>query len=186
MSRQFWNECIDWAGGSGTAIANTTTETAIFTALTVPANYMKDGRTLLLRAKGQYSTTSAPTLTFRVRWGAAVSGTLIATSGAITAGSGVTAALWEAEVLMTVRSNGATGTVMAIGKATVGSATAPTVGSATGAPGIALMSAGGITTPAVATCDFTTATALTVSAAWGTGDPANTLTGLVYTLNALN
>ncbi len=186
MSRQYWNECIDWADGSGSAIANTTTETAIFTAPTIPANYMKDGRTLLLRARGQYSTTGTPSLTFRVRWGAAVSGTLIATSGAITGGSGVTAAMWEVEVLMTVRSNGASGTVMALGKALLGSGTAPTVGSATGAPGIALMSAGGITVPATSTCALATATALTLSAAWGTGDPANTLTGLVYTLNALN
>lgn len=185
MARNAWVDTIAAATGSGTAVANSTSETILFPDVTLAANYLENGRTLRLTARGQYSTTSAPTLRFRVRLGG-VAGTLIADSGTITAGSGVTAAQWKVSVDMTVRSNGSSGTIMAMGDAIVFSATAPTVGSATGAPALAPMSAGGITTPATASVDFTTSQALSLTVTWGTGDPANTITGIHRTVESLN
>lgn len=185
MSRQFWSETVAAATASGTAVASTTAETILFPNITIPANYMQDGRSLRLVAFGQYSNTGTPTLLFTVRWGG-VAGTLLCKSAACTTPSGVTAALWKVEVYMTVRSNGATGTVMANGEASVYAAVAGTVASATGEGLVTPMTAGGVVTPATATCDFTADTALALTVTWGTSSASNTTTGLNYYLEALN
>src|ERR1051326_2351080 len=88
MSRQYWSETVNWAVASGTAVANTTTETILFPNVTIPANYLQDGRCLRLRAFGAYGTTATPTLTFSLRWGG-VSGTVISKSTAVTLTSAV-------------------------------------------------------------------------------------------------
>lgn len=103
MSRQFWSETLAWATSSGTAIATSTTETVLFPNITLPANFLQDGRLVRLRLFGSYGTTGTPTLQFRLRWGG-VSGTVIAASGAITTGSGVgggasMTALFDAELI---------------------------------------------------------------------------------------
>ena len=185
MSRQFWGETLAWATSDGTAIANSTTETIIYPNITIPANYLQDGRSLRLTLFGKHSTTGTPTLTFRVRWGG-VAGTVLAASGAITCGSTVTNAGFKIDVIMTARSNGSSGTVMCNGEAVVYGATAPTAGSATGAPGIGPMTNGGQTVPAVATVDLTADTALSVTATWSAASASNTLTGLNYLLESLN
>lgn len=145
MSRQAWVESLHWQVADGTAVANTTTETIIFPDINVPANYLQDGRTLRLTAYGRYSTTGTPTLTFALRWGG-VSGTVIAQSGAITCGSGVTNAMWKLEAIIQVRANGSAGTVFAVGQVSLGEDAAPTVGSATNAPGTSLMGSAGVAT----------------------------------------
>src|SRR5689334_10868144 len=132
MSRQFWEETLTWATASGTAVTNTTTETILFPNVTIPANYLQDGRLLQLKAFGQWSTgTGPPTLIFSVRWGG-VAGTLISKSATITTVASVTAAPWELELMMQVRSNGSAGTVMGNGHVFLFSGTAPTAASATG------------------------------------------------------
>jgi hypothetical protein len=52
MSRQFWNETLTWAVANGVAVANTTTETILFPSVTIPANFLQDGRVLRLTAQG--------------------------------------------------------------------------------------------------------------------------------------
>lgn len=185
MSRQFWAETLAWATADGTAIANTTTETIIFPNITIPANYLQDGRVLRVSAFGRHSTTATPTLTFRLRWGG-VSGTVIAASGGMTAGSAVTAAMWKVEVLIQVRTNGATGTVFATGEAIIAEDAATTVGSATNAPAHSFMGSAGVATPAAATVDLTVDTALSITAQWGTASASNTLTGHNYLVESLN
>lgn len=187
MSRQFWAETIAWATASGTAVANTTTETILFPNITIPANYLQDGRTLRLRAIGQHSTLGSGTVTllFGLRWGG-VAGTILCKTAAITQVISLTAALWDLDVIMTVRSNGSSGTVMANGTVRVFGATAPTVGSATGAPAIAPMTNGGQVTPAAATVDLTADTALSLTVTHGAASASNTVTGLNYLLEALN
>ena len=185
MSRQYWNETLAWATADGTAIANTTTETIIFPNVTVPANYLQDGRVLRLTAYGRHSTTATPTLTFAVRWGG-VSGIVIAQSGAITCGSAVSNAMWKVEVLIQVRSNGSTGSVFAVGEVHVGEDAASTVGSATNASAMGLMGSAGVATPAAVTVDLTADTALALTADWSAANAANTLTGHVYVIEALN
>lgn len=169
----------------GTAVANTTTETILFPSVTLPANFMADGRLLRLKAFGQYNNTGTPTMIFSLRWGG-VAGTLLAKSATVTTPSGVTAVPWELEVMIQVRSNGSTGTAMVNGHAFVFSGTAPTVASATGAAAVAPITNGGVTTPAVATCDFTADTALALTLTWSAASASNTATGLNYSLEAMN
>jgi hypothetical protein len=185
MSRQFWMETLVWATASGTAVANTTTETILMPNVTIPANYQQDGRSLHIIMYGQYSTTGTPTMLFGCRWGG-VTGTLMAKSAAITSGSTVTAGLFEIELYVTTRSNGSSGTMMTNGMATVSSATAPSVGSATGAAAVSAMTAGGIITPAVSTQDQTSDTALALTLTWGAASASNTATGLQLFIESLN
>lgn len=185
MSRQYWSETITWATASGTAVANTTSETIIFPNVTIPANYMQDGRVLRLRIFGQYSNTATPTLTYRLRWGG-VAGTVLAATAAVTTPSGVTAATWNLDIMIQTRSNGSAGSIMANGDASVYAAVAPTVASATGSAADTPITAGGVTTPAAVTVDLTADTALAVTAQWSAASASNTLTGLNYTIESLN
>lgn len=185
MSRQFWSEALAWATADGTAIANSTTETIIFPNVTIPANYMQDGRILRVRAFGRHSTTATPTLTFRLRWGG-VSGTVLAASGAVTCGSAVTAAMWGLEAVIQTRSNGSSGTLFTIGEVTVGEDAASTVGSATNVAGHDFLGSGGVATPSTASVDLTADTALSITATWSAASASNTLTGHVYLIEGLN
>jgi hypothetical protein len=192
MSRQFWSETISWATASGAAIANTATETIIFPNITIPANYLQDGRALRLRIWGSYGTTATPTLAFALRWGG-VSGTVLAKSTAVTTTSAVgggasMTAPFDLEIYIQTRSNGSTGTLMSNGHATLFTSTAVTAGTVTnyGMPvPIASGSTGG-TTPVGVTVDLTSDTALSITATWGTANAANSIQGLQYSLEALN
>jgi hypothetical protein len=186
MSRQFWTEALAWATADGTAVANSTTETIIFPNVTIPGNYMQDGRVAQLVAYGRYSTTTGPpTLRFRVRWGG-VSGTVIADSGTITTIASTTNAMWVIRCWISTRANGASGSLFATGEATLATATAPTAGSATGTPADALMGSAGITAPAAVTVDLTQDTALSLTAAWSAASASNTLTGHNYYIVSYN
>jgi hypothetical protein len=192
MSRQFWNETIAWATASGTAIATSTTETILFPDVTIPANYMADGRGLRLRMFGAYGTTSTPTLIFSVRWGG-VAGTVLAKSAATTLTSAVgggasMTAMWDGEILIQTRSNGSSGTLMTNGAFTLYTSTAATAGTVTnyGLPIIVASGSTGGTTPVAVTADLTADKALSVTATWGTSNAANSIQGLQYTIEALN
>lgn len=185
MSRQFWTETLTWATADGTAVANTTTETIIFPNITIPANYLSDGRLLELYARGRFSTTATPTIRFRLRWGG-VAGTVLWDSGTITCAT-VTAALWSIPGLhIQTRVNGAAGSLFVMGECLVGSAAAPSVGSATGAPAVGVFGSAGDDTPAAVTVDLTADTALALTATWSAASASNTLTGHQYLLKALN
>jgi hypothetical protein len=125
-------DTIGNATTSGAAIVGTATETLIFPNIAIPAGFLADGRSIRLTVRGEYSALANQTLTFEARLNS-VTGTPLCKSGALKTVS-VSHALFEIEVVLTVRSNGATGTVMANGRAILHSATTPTVGSATGAP----------------------------------------------------
>lgn len=185
MSRQQWEEALFWATADGTAIANSTTETIIHPNVTIPANYMADGRCLRLTHAGRLSSTGTPTVRFRIRWGG-VAGTVLWDSGTITVGSGVTASLYEFEALLQVRSNGSSGTIFTIGPTIIGAALAPTVGSATGAAAVGVFGSGGDDTPAAVTVDLTADTALSITAQWSAASASNTLTGHIYLGESLN
>lgn len=192
MSRQFWTEMIAWATASGTAIATSTTETVLFPNVTIPANYMQDGRALRLRFEWAYGTTATPTLQFRNRWGG-VAGTVLAASGAMTTTSGTgggasMTALGHAEVMIQTRSNGSSGSLMTNGSGILFTSTAPTAGTVTNYGmefPIASGSTGG-TTPVAVTADLTADTALSVTATWGTSNAANSIQGLNYEIDSKN
>lgn len=175
MSRQYWSECISWATADGTAVANTTTETILMPNLTLPANYMQDGRLLRVRVQGKLSTTGTPTMTFKLRWGG-VGGTVICQSAALTQGSGVTNIIFDLEFFIQVRANGSAGTVVAIGVANVGSMTTVTN----------LMCSAGASVPAAVTVDLTADTALAITGTWSAASASNTITGMQFAIESLN
>lgn len=177
MSRQFWEELLAAATADGTAVANTAAETIIFPAIAIPANFLQDGRLLRIRAFGKLSTTATPTIQFGVRLGG-VAGTLVMQSEAITNGSAVTNVNWSLEAYLQVRSNGASGTVLGMGEVKVHTAAATVVSNVFGVSGY--------DAPATATVDFTASKDLVVTAIWSAASASNTLTGLVYSVEALN
>jgi hypothetical protein len=187
-----WAETLAWATANGTAINTTVTETILFPNVTIPANYMQDGRVMRLRAFGAYGTTATPTLIFTIRWGG-VSGTVLSKTAAATLTSGVgggasMTALWELEAYIQTRANGASGSLMTNGKVTLYTSTAPTAGTVTnyGMPIILASGSTGGTTPVAVTADLSADTALSVTATWGTSNAANNIQGLQYTIEALN
>lgn len=188
MSAQTWVEVVANAGASGAAVANSTAETIIFPDIAIPAGFMMTGnalRTLQLRAIGQYSTTGTPTLIFTLRWGG-VAGTLLCKTAACTLPSGVTAAIWDLDILIQTRTLGASGALLANGIARVHSAVAGTVGSATGEGLVTPMTNGGVITPATASVDLTAANTLSLTATWSAASSSDTLTGLHEVLLSLN
>ncbi len=177
MSRQFWDEALFWATADGTAIASTTTETIIFPDVTIPANYMQDGRVLRMRAFGKLSTTGTPTMTFAIRWGG-VAGTILANTEAITCASGAANTAWSIEAYIQTRTNGSSGVLLVIGDVTV-NLTASTQTSQT-------FGVSGFDAPAQVTANLAADTALSLTADWSANSSSNTLTGMLYTLEALN
>lgn len=187
LSRQFWMELIAWATADGTAIANSTTEAIIFPNVTIPANYMQDGRALRLKYSGKYSTLGSGTVShvYSVRWNG-VAGTLICKTGTVTLLISMTNAYFQCEVELQTRANGSAGSVMGNGHAVAFGGTAPTIGSATGAPAWAPMTNGGQTVPAAATLDLTADTPLSVTITHGAANASNTLTGQQYHIESKN
>lgn len=184
MSRQFWDETLSWATSSGTAVSTANVETILFPNVTVPANYMQDGRALRIRCQGQWTTTaSTPTAIFSLRWGG-VAGTLLCKTAAITTVASTTAAVFDLDILVQTRSNGSSGTLMAIGNCQMYAGVAPTIASTTGSAASTPMTAGGVLAPAVATVDLTTDTALSITVT--TSTTALTVTGLNYTIEGIN
>lgn len=193
MSRQFWSETMAWATASGTAIANSGTETIIFPNVTIPANYLQDGRVLRLRAFGAYGTFSSTTgFTMALRWGG-VAGTVISKSAVnvltVSFGGGASmTAGWNMEAYIQTRSNGSSGTLMTNGEATFHSATLATGGTLAnyGMPVPLISGATGGSTPVVATVDLTADTALSLTGLWATANAANSIQGLQYTIETMN
>jgi hypothetical protein len=183
MSRQYWQETLFVSTSDGTIISATTTETIIFPNITIPANYMSDGRTLELIAYGRHTAASTPTLTFRVRWGG-VTGTVLCASGAMVTGT-VTAGMWRVVVHLVTRANGSSGSIFATGSAKINEDATQTVGSATLAGVEDFMGSAGVATPAAVTVDLTADTALSLTAQFGTAG-SNTLTGHTEILKSLN
>jgi len=177
MSRQYWSEGLTWATSNGTAVASTNAETIIFPNVTIPANYLQDGRALRLHLFGKLSTTGTPTMTFAIRWGG-VSGTLLATTEAITNGSGVSNVNWEIDAIIQTQSNGSSGSVLVMGEAKIHtSATAVSQN---------VFGVSGYDAPAPVSVDLTTDTALSVTALWSASSSSNTLTGMIYHIESLN
>jgi hypothetical protein len=194
MSRQFWSESLAWATSSGTAINTTTTETILFPNVTIPANYMQDGRVLRLRAFGVYGTTATPSCVITIRWGG-VAGTILAKTGlnVLTSGVGGGASMtanWNLEAYIQTRSNGSSGSLMTNGEITWGTSTLATAGTVTqyGMPCVIVSGTSGApgTAAAAATADLTADTALSLTALWSANSAANNIQGLNYTVEAMN
>lgn len=177
MSRQFFSENLWTATADGTPVANTTTETIVFPDTTLPANYMQDGRLIRITAFGKLSTTGTPTITFAIRWGG-VAGTILATTEAITMGSGVSNVNWNIEAFIQTRTNGSSGSLLVFGNCHIHTAA--------GTVAQNIFSVSGYDAPAAVTADLTAATALSLTADWSAASASNTLTGMFYSGESLN
>lgn len=146
-------------------VKNTTTETTLTGSgrgtLTLPADFLKVGKTLRVTARGIFSTTGTPNLRLRVLLGGS-SGVLIST-GSFATPSSVTNRGWVLECLVTCYSVGASGTAFSQGEARI----------STSATDGVLIDA---TNAATKTIDTTSALALDVVAMWGTARNSNTIT----------
>lgn len=171
MSRQHWNEALWWATADGTAVDDTTTEEIIFPNVTIPANYMQDGRCLEISASGRLSTTGTPTITFAIRWGG-VGGTLLATTEPITCANNSSNVAWSLSATIQTRANGASGSLFVMGDVKV-NLTASTHTSG-------VFGSSGFDAPAAVTVNLTADTALSVTADWSAASASNTLTGHLY------
>lgn len=94
---------------SSSAITNTTDETAYSIKFTVPANYLKIGQAIRVRASGVFSTTGTPTLTHRVlvnptSLGPPVSGGSSVFVKTLTANNNATSDPWMVETQFVIRS----------------------------------------------------------------------------------
>jgi hypothetical protein len=196
MSRQFWSETLTWATSSATAIANTTTETILFPNITIPANYLQDGRVLRGRFFFAFGTvvTNNPSIQFTLRWGG-VAGTVLSKSQALLTsttalgGGASMTAMGDGEFFIQTRANGSSGSLMTNGAGNLYSGAQPTYNTvaAYGMPFIMASGSTGGSTPVAVTVDLTADTALSLTAVWTTAaNAANSIQGIQYTLEAMN
>lgn len=178
MPMQSWEAHIGGPapGVAGTALASSTTLTDISPApqITMPANFLDYvGACCRLTSFGVFSTTGTPTLLLGFYYGG-VAGTAIAATAASATGSGVTNVPFRLEYTFTVRSIGATGTIIGQGFALIG--TAVTAVGTTPLP---------VTALATVTIDTTAAKAITTGAQWGTNSASNTITCHGHTVESV-
>lgn len=143
-----------------TTVTNTTTPTSIIgTGLgtkTIPANWAAIGKQLVIDFDGIISDTGTPNLTFDIRLGA----TVIAT-GTNALGAGLSNAKFVGRVMLTFRTVGVSGTVIAGGMVTISSG-----GAATSIPLVAT---------GTTIINTTTTQLVDIFATWGTASASNTL-----------
>lgn len=188
MSRQFWEELIWWATADGVAVANTAAETILFPDITIPGNYMADGRAIRLTARGRWSNvvTAVPTLTFAIRWGG-VAGTILAQSSAIvTPATATTNAIWTLVAHLQTRLNGSSGSIFCMGEVTMGTGVAPTFGTVTNYGVVTPFGSAGAAIPAVVVVNLTVDTALSLTSKWSAANAANTTQGHQYFGESMN
>lgn len=154
-------------------VNNTTTETTLVSTgngnATLEANFLNPGRKIRVKASGFYSNTGTPTLRIKVKFGSVI----ILDTTAFTTIVGAANNQWDLEGIITVRSSGASGTV--IGQGTVSFNTSGT------AAQIVQM----VNTSTVIV-DTTVTNTVTVTAEWGTASSSNTITCTDLTLENMN
>lgn len=152
------------AAGAAYNTSTTLTDVSPAPQLTLPANFLGNGSALRLTACGTFSNTATPTLLLGFYYGG-VAGVALAAIGATTTTTAATNWPWRIEATATVRSNGATGTIITQGF--VDLATSLTAVTRIPLPATAL---------ATVTIDTTAAKVLSVGAQWGASSASNTLT----------
>lgn len=107
---------VMFTGTTDATVANTTTETTLIPSgegtVTIPANYLKAGKTITVEAWGIYTADASPS-TLEIK--ASLGGVLLCTTGAntMTTSEG---GQWHTTITFTCRTTGASGTVMSQGE----------------------------------------------------------------------
>lgn len=155
-------------------IASSTTETTLFGAgvgtLTLPANFWTVGKTIRLEIHGDFADTGTPTAEVQAYFGAVS----LVDSGAITLSGLSSTEGWQAEVTITCRTTGATGTL----ETHIDWEYETTTGSSA----IERLDVAGTNT----VVDTTASGALDVTFQWGTNSASNTLTSKIAFITVLN
>jgi hypothetical protein len=155
----------------------------MFPNVTIPANFMQDGRVLRLMAMFKYSNvvTTPGSITLRLRWGG-VAGVILAQSSAIPLNIiAQTDLMGRIKLEVLTRVNGASGSLLAMGMVDL----AQQLAASNNQPNF-MGSAGGATgnTPAAVTVDLTADTALSLT--YASTVATGSCTGMNYTIEALN
>lgn len=178
MSSNSWNQTLITAQSDGTALTNSTTATSLLPAhakFTMPANLLKIGDTLRVKAGGRISTAAATpgTFTFDLRAGAT---TVIFNGGASgTVATSATNLSWFLEMYFTVRAIGATANGLGQGLLTSAalSASTPVMLLPTSAPAVG------------SNFDATTSFVVDLFGTWSVASASNTITLHTYELALL-
>lgn len=151
-------------------VANTTTETAITSTgvgtLTLPANFFAVGKSLRISGKGLHSSAANPDITIRVKLGS----TTILTTGAVPS-SADTDAQFDIEGMITARTIGASGTIMAQGHYEEDGTSPDTFQ---------------MTNTSTTTIDTTASQTLSITAQWSAASASNTISLTNLTVEVLN
>jgi hypothetical protein len=176
MGRNTWQNLIfdDPRGLSadGLTLASFTTSAPVFPTLVLPANFMKTGKVINVKARGIWAATATPTYTFRLQFTVGTAVTVV-TSAAITV-SAITNQAWEIDIDVQCRSEGTSGTVEGMGDLNLGGVTGTQYLPATGSA------------PATATVDTTIAQTLGLEIACSASSASNTVKGIVMKVKAEN
>jgi len=114
---QTWQEMLNAILADGVQISNTTTETIVCPDFSIPAYYMAPGRVLRITAGGKCSnTTTATTLTYRLRWTAAPAALLLASDALLLDSVARTDFSWYLSIVVVCRTEGSTGSFMTMGQ----------------------------------------------------------------------
>jgi len=154
-------------------VNNTLTETTLVSTgngnPTLEAGYLQAGKKLRVKASGFYSTLGTPTLQLKVKLGS----TVILDTTAVATPAGAANKQWTIEGIITVRTNGTGGTVIAQGQAILAIST-------TANQPEQMVNTGTIAV------DTTTALAVSVTAQWGTASASNTITCTNLSVESMN
>jgi endonuclease/exonuclease/phosphatase (EEP) superfamily protein YafD len=176
MPRNTWvgllNEDPRGLSQDGLTLATFTTSAPVFPTLVLPANYLKVGRMIHIRARGLWAATGTPTYTFRLQNTVGTTVTLV-TGAAITV-SALTNQSWEVDIQVQCRTEGTSGTVLAMGDLNMGGVTGTQYFPATG------------TAPAAVTVDTTIAQTWGLEIAASASSASNTVKGLILEVKSLN
>jgi hypothetical protein len=168
-----WVDCNTGLVKSNTsvssAISNTAAETNFDINYSMPANSCTPGRVYRIFASGVYSTTSTPSLDFRMKVGTTVLG---ATTQSLATQTGASNQQWYLEFRFICITAGASGTVEPMGRAVIW--TTNTSSTATHMGGTATV-----------TIDTTAAQTLQLSADWSVGSTSNTVTMRQFLVESL-
>lgn len=176
MSRNHWTALINedprGLSADGLTLATFTTSAPIFPTFVLPANYLKTGRLMHIRARGIWAATGTPTYTFRLQNTVGTTVTIV-TSAAITV-SAITNQAWEIDIQVQCRSEGTTGTVLGQGDLNMGGVTGTQYLPATG------------TAPTTATVDTTIAQTWGLEIACSASSASNTVKGTILEVKSIN
>lgn len=186
-------DCLYTNTADHTAVASTNSETTLLAGANLqPVLYRgffgphrPRGVAISLLARGVFSNTGTPTLTFKVRMGtaaASLAGTTIGASAAITTGSGVSAIFWELRMDLICNTPG-----YGSGNATLSGGGYVKSFAGFASPGeYTLTPSGGDSATWTTTFDASVDQYLNLSATWSANSASNTITCKNLVLLGLN